>query len=766
MRYCFDEIVVDAASRSLTRAGKNLRVEPKVFDVLVYLIEQRDRMVTREELQEKCWNGLFVSSGTLSRCLSRVRSTVGQDRNQNAPIQTMHRKGYRFAGDVELHPSAADLQAETAVAIPKVSTPAPASPGGDLVAERRPVTMVDLQVTPASDRLRTDPEAAYAVLQRYAQIMQATASRFGGDLIDGGNGKLSIRLGLKGLGEQAGHAGALAAFDLLSTARQLELDARIVITTQVAIVETLEARTKVVFNLGFDHLQLRVADAEPNTIIADAETAKQLRSIGIVARAVSDDEVLFRVEPLEAPEGLTDGAAFFGRYRELEHLAQYWRLVPRQGGRVVMVEGDPGVGKTRLVEEFIERCELEDAAVMQLRCSPYYQHTPFFPFMVTLRDRLRITPKTPALRQLAAIEEVIADLDGAEGMELPLLASLLALDPMQSEARPLRLPERRQRAQTEAAMTQLVRATAKDAPLLLWVEDVQWSDPSTLATLASLAEATAETKILLLVTRRPSDDDPFPVEDAARLALQPFSMAETLRLLNVEAEREGGFLPARSVEEIAKRSGGIPLFITEFLSMARSDDGDRTDLPVPTTLQSVLLARLDQAGTAKQVAQWASVCGQEFDPALLQSAMGTVSEEIGAALDRLVDLGLLDRLGETSEDRHRFRTDLLRETAYGSMLLKDRRERHRAVAAAMVAEFPKLAAQEPATVARHLDAASDPQAAAYYWGLAGRTTANLGAPKEASALLQQAREALDRVAEPTREMSDLSREIDDLLAGL
>jgi len=672
MIYRFGDIELDEARRTLCRGASWVQTEPKVFDVLLYLIKNRERAVMREELLDACWPRVHVSDGTLSRCMSRVRHAIGQPRAAAQPIYTLHGKGYRFVAPI----SQAEDTVAAGSAAPEVAARRPGQGPAAGEPERRSISLLDCGLALPAARIGDGAEAFQAALHRCVEDCEAVLQRFGGSLSQRGGEGVEARFGHPASAERAAEAAVLAAQEMLAQAKDCGLVARIGIASGRAIVDPPRPGAPgEAMVVGIDPLRpanLRAA-APAQSCVVD-ENTRHLTEGGFTARPAVEASVAGRNVPVNAlspcyrqARAAGDELAFYGRSSELAFLEHCWRYARDGHGQVIYLSGEAGIGKSRLIQELIRRAAVPADCVLQAECSPYHQLTPFYPLLLLLRGLLNIGPDTPPLRQLAAIEDLLRKLDQPESDHLPLLASLLSVSMPRNRLPDLHLDPARQRERTLEALVFLVYSLAQQQPVIFWVDDVQWADPSTLDVVARVRARCSSGNILVVLAGRGAEkrlqNNP---AGATTIALGPFTKSETLSFLDAQSAQTA--LSRDQLYRIAASSDGVPLFLREIMRMTLAPAERMQSAAIPDTLQSLLQSRLDQAGEAKRLAQWIALFGPTVEKDVLARCCGIEEEELEAGLERLATLGLLRESGQGRGLRYGFNHSLLRDVAYDSLL--------------------------------------------------------------------------------------------------
>lgn len=434
---------------------------------------------------------------------------------------------------------------------------------------------------------------------------------------------------------------------------------------------------------------------------------------------------------------------FVGRAQELAELAAQWAAAQGDGPRLVLVRGEPGVGKSRLLAAFGAGLRAQGATVHEAGCDPRHGATPYFPVIGLLAQVLGLNEADGA----AARRDKVRDYLGRGGPwgddAEALLAYLLGIDGT-DQAVSAR-PAQQLRDALENLLIALFTHGGAGVPLALVIEDVHWADPSTLALIGRLRGACARPAAMLLLTARPGFAVPW--SSVPVLELGPLPAGDTEALVSA---RLGAVAPAAGlVARIVEASDGVPLYAEEMARMVAAGHPWET---IPPTLQDVLAARLEVVGSARAVACMAATIGREFSPSLLAAALPEAGD-LHPALARLCAAGLIEAVGE---GRHRFRHALVQEAAYRMQGERARRAAHAAVAAALRGAFAARAAHEPAILAHHLAGAGHAQEAVECWLRAARSAlaraANLEAIAHAEAGLARV-DALPAAARPALELT-------------
>ena len=428
-----------------------------------------------------------------------------------------------------------------------------------------------------------------------------------------------------------------------------------------------------------------------------------------------------------------------GRDDETAMLLRRWERARQGDGQLVLIVGEPGLGKSRLIEEFHARLSDTPHTWVEWSSSQLLQNTPLHPVAEWGRQRFG-SADVPAAQRLAELESSLVQvkLDPAENV--PLLAPLLEI-PLPPDRVPSLAPEELRRRQL-AALTGWVMAGARAQALVLAFEDIHWADPTTLDVLRGIAERGALAPLFVVATTRPEFRPPWDMRSHhGTISLPPL---DRLQVREMVAELSARYALARDVvEDVAARTGGVPLFVEEVtrLLVERGDQGGGIQA-IPATLQQSLMARLDRLGPAREVAQVASVIGRGFS-STLRALVEMEDEALQAALERLAEADILLVQGLPPESDYRFKHALIQDAAYENLLKSRRQVLHRRVAEILRDKFADSVAAEPELLAHHFTQAGLIEAAIEWWGKAGQQSLEHSALVEAA---EQLTRALNQIA--------------------
>jgi class 3 adenylate cyclase/predicted ATPase len=519
------------------------------------------------------------------------------------------------------------------------------------------------------------------------------------------------------------------------------LSARVAIESGPVVVDSAGA----IFG-GAPNVAARVqALAEPGTLFVTARVQRQVSGLFIaeqrgshLLKGVPDPVTLFQIVRASGGgrrSGQRQLTPLIGRDDEMAVLMRRWERARQAGGQLVLIMGEPGLGKSRLLEEFHARLREMPYTWIEWSCSQLLQNTPLHPIAEWGRQRFG-GADVAAERRLADLESSLAQvkLDPAENASL--LAPLLDI-PLPQERTLTLAPEELRRRQL-AALTNWVTAGAKVQPIVLAVEDLHWADPTTLDVLRGIAERGALAALLIVATTRPEFRPPWGMRSHhGTISLAPLDRAQVRDMVVELSARQA--LPHEVVEDVAARTGGVPLFVEEVtrLLLERGAQGGGIQ-SIPPTLQQSLMARLDRLGPAREVAQIGSVIGRGFSYGLLRDVAGMEDATLQAALERLAEADILLVEGLPPESAYRFKHALIQDAAYENLLKSRRQALHRRVAEALRDNLAATAAAEPELLAHHFTQAGLTEAAIEWWGKAGQRSLERSALVEAAEQLARA----------------------------
>jgi class 3 adenylate cyclase/ABC-type transport system involved in cytochrome c biogenesis ATPase subunit len=621
-------------------------------------------------------------------------------------------------------------------------------------SERRQITVLCCDVaaaggTGAEPSQAFDPETLYELMFQLRPLAQMVAQRHEGTLGNVVGNRLLIYFGYPQAYEDDAERAVRAALDLVSESSEhlgrgvtdgLKPALRVGIHTGPAVVSTSpNAPEPVMLGSTLDLALKHQAAAAPGMVVISRAT-RSLVKRGFITEALDPLSppaaggewlVPYRVREMMdvGDEGIVDLAPMVGRAQELDQLMNRWEQARAGTGQAVLLIGEPGIGKSRLLRAMRERVSEQTAggAVRWLSAqgSHYTQNTPLHPVVHLLQHTIASEPGSSSLEKL---EGLLRTFSLSEA--LPLFASLLDLSLSTWPSMPSMSPER-QREETLEALVALLLEMSEREPVILLIEDLHWLDATTLTWLERLIDQTETAPLLLVMTIRPNILD-IPWGSRARvtqIALEALTSDETEHLILLLTG--GQTLRPQVQEHIVSKTDGVPLFVEE-LTRTVLESGDSEDWrELPTTLRDSLTARLARLGTAKEVAQLGSVIGRAFSLKLLAAVSPDNVDSLERELRRLVQSGLVHRRGFGAQTRYAFKHALIRDAAYDSLLKRERQRLHLAVAEALDDPHEPLEKTRPEILAYHYSEGNQPEKAVIHWLEAARQALGRSAHQEA-----------------------------------
>ncbi len=616
-------------------------------------------------------------------------------------------------------------------------------------AERRQLTVLFCDVV-GSTRLaeQLDPEELRDVIRSYQELCAEVVAGFAGHIAQYlGDGLLvyfghpvaheddaiqAVRAGLR-------IVGAVQASPLLRQAAR-PLRVRVGIHTgQVVVGEMGGAGRFERLALGeTPNVAARLQNlARPDTVVISGATARLVEGL-CEWRALGERPLRGLSKPMAVYQVLRESgerdrfraavrrglSPLVGRRETLAALLDSWRQARTASGQVVLLSGEPGIGKSRLVQELKERIPTEGGTELEFRCSDHFQHSAFYPQIEYFQRQIQTGPEERPADRLSRLETLLADHPFGRQEVVPLLAALLSI-PLDERYTAWRGSPQRQKQRTQQAIVAGLLHQAARSPLLVVWEDIQWADPSTLDLLQVLIDRVADARLLVVLTFRSDFTPAWTMRPHMKqLSLGRLERQQAARLIaELAADR---VLPHALVQQVLDKTDGIPLFIEELTTMvlaaeaSSSSASQAPDLAIPATLHDLLMARLDQLGPAKEVAQLGAALGRAFPHQVIRAVWSLDDQSLQHGLERLAVAEIISRRGEPPHPRWVFKHALIQDAAYQSLLKSQRLELHAHIARVLEKRFPETAETQPELIAHHYTQAGLQHAALDYWKRAGQ----------------------------------------------
>ena len=641
-------------------------------------------------------------------------------------------------------------------------TAAPSDAPAPVEAERRQLTVMFCDLvgsTPLATRY--DPEDLREIVGAYHRCVADTVARFAGFVAKYMGDGVLIYFGYPEAHEDDAERAVRAGLAVVDAIRQIAtpepLNIRLGIASGLVVVGDLigigAAQERGVVGETPNLAARLQALAAPGSMVIADNTRRQigamfeLDDLGLQPlagfaepqhawRVLGESRVVSRFEALRS-----EATPLVGRDEELELASRRWQQAKGGEGRVVLISGEPGIGKSRLTAALSQAIRGDRHARLRYFCSPHHQDSALYPFITQLERAADFARDDTAEAKLAKLRELLAP--GARGDdEIELLAELLSLP---NSAGDLNLSPQRKREMLFEALLHQLEAVARSQPMLMVFEDAHWIDPTSREWLDLTLDRVRRLPVLLIVTFRPEFQHGWAGQaHVTMLALNRLDVRDVTALVRGLAGNTP--LGSEIVEEIVERTDGVPLFVEELTRavLERADQNNRVAavlsasplpaLAVPATLHASLIARLDRIGAAaKEVAQIGTVLGREFSYELIQAVAQRNAAQLQAALAQLTEAGLLFCRGAPPHASYLFKHALVQDAAYGTLLRARRQELHARVAAVLEQNFADLVGRQPELLAYHLTSAGETQGAVSQWLKAGRHAAGRSAHAEAIA---------------------------------
>ena len=668
------------------------------------------------------------------------------------------------------------------------------------VAERRQLTVMFCDLvdsTALSEQL--DPEELREVVRAYQAVSTSVIQRYDGHVAQHlGDGLLvyfgypvaheddaqrAVRTGLEIVAELPSLNARLPSTIKLRLPHSVQV--RIGIHTGLVVIGDIGSSEKhEVLALGeTPNIAARVQGvAEPDTVVMSPVTHHLVHGLfacqdlgpqalkGISAplslyRVLAESIAQSRFE-VAVGAGLTP---LVGREEELGLLQRRWTQAKEGAGQVVLLSGEAGIGKSRLVQALKEQVLAEGATRIEFRCSPYHQNSAFSPIIAHLQRFLQWQREDTPQTKLTKLQQALVTHRFPQADTQALLATLLSL-PYPEGIPPLTLSPQKQKQKTQDALVAWIVDEAEKAAVYCAWEDLHWADPSTLEVLALFLEQIPTTRMFAMLTFRPEFTPPWnPCSYLTPLTLSRLGRLQVEAM--VEQVTGGKALPLEMLQQIVSKTDGVPLFVEELTKMVlesgllREEDGRYVGahggasipaLAIPSTLQDSLMARLDRLAPVRELAQMGAVLGREFSYALIHAVSLLDEELLQQGLRQLVEAELIYQRGLPPQATYLFKHALIQDTAYQSLLKSTRQQYHTKIAQVLAERFPETAETQPELVAHHYTEAGLIERSLPYWQHAGKKAIQRSAYVEATSHLTKGLALLKTLSEtPERTQQEL-----------
>jgi class 3 adenylate cyclase/predicted ATPase len=680
---------------------------------------------------------------------------------------------------------------------PEVTPRVTASPPPD--AERRQLTVMFCDLVD-STRLSSqlDPEDYRDMVRAYQRVCSEVITRFDGHIAQLLGDGLLVYFGYPQAHEDDAQRAIRTGLGILDALGELNKGLQQAKGIQLALRLGIHTGLVVIGEMGGAGRQEQLALGEtpnvaariqglaaPNTIAISEATSRLVEgyftyaSLGVhTLRGVSQPLNIYRILGASGVHSRLDIASargftpLVGREQEVGLLFECWTQVKAGQGHVVLLTGDAGIGKSRLVQMLKEHIAQEPHTRWECRSAEYYQNTALLPLTDLFQHILQFETGDTPNEKLGKLEQMLSQYRLPLEESVQLFAPLFSL-PVPEQAYPtLNLSPRRMRQRTLEALVAILLEQAERHPVLFILEDLHWTDPTTLEWLNLVIEQIPTTSILTVLTCRPHFQPSWHHRSyITEMTLNRLAQPQVERM--VERIAGGKALPTQVLTQISEKTDGVPLFVEELMKAVLESDvlqevdgqyvitGTLSSFTIPATLQDSLMARLDRLVTAKAVAQYAAVIGRQFPYELLQAVSQLDASTLQRELGRLVEAEIIYQCGLPPQATYLFKHALIQDAAYQSLLKSTRQHYHQRIAQALEAQFPETTEGQPELLAHHCTEAGLTVQAVHYWHTAGQRASERSAYVEAISHLTKGLELLATLPETPQR---LQREVDMLIA--
>lgn len=729
-------------------------------------------MTFKQAIREAVW--FLLTEGRVSQRRLRHEFDLDEDQLDAIRHELVDVKGWAVVEPDDVlawagaEPSAARSLPPAAIQQSRSSEPAPTETLP--VGERRQLTVMFCDLV-GSTALSTqlDPEDMQNLIAVCHDVVGPVIRRYDGFIAKYMGDGILIYFGYPQAREKDAERAVLAGLAVIEAIPQLNARVSVDLQTELAVRIGIATGTVVVGeSIGegaaqeravvgeTPNLAARLQDLAPSNGIVISSTTKELVGDGFACLDLGLQELKGIDGPTAAWqvtgeddgefEGEIGAAAeippLVGRQEELGLLSRAWQQSKEGSGQVVLISGEAGIGKSRLIEAISAEVRNDGFTRVTLRCSPYHSNSALYPVVTQLSRAMGWAADDDAAAKLAKMETVLAGYQFPSEDTIPLIAALFALPLPEDRYPPLTLTPQQQRLNTlDAVLAWLLEEAERQSVLTVW-EDVHWADPSTLELLEMMIEQCPTVSALNALTFRPEFVPTWPARSyCVPLTLNRLERPEVEALIQQQAG--GKSLPREVMEHIVGRADGVPLYVGELTrailasgSLNETDDsyelsGPLSELSIPATLQDTLMARLDKAPRAREVAQLGAVFGREFPYDMLKDVAAIEETALREGLGQLVDAELLYQRGRPPRAKYMFKHALIQDAAYQSLLKRTRQQYHKEVAALLATGYAETVETRPEILAHHYTEAGDRGQAIDHWLRSGQLALQRSANHEA-----------------------------------
>ncbi len=695
-----------------------------------------------------------------------------------------------------LVPSTARFCSQCGVELAATPPPAPARAAQ---GERRQLTVLFCDLVDSTSLAGSlDPEDLRTAVREYQRMCEDVVRTLGGHVAQYLGDGILVYFGYPRTHEDTAYRALRAALGILDAmphvnrklaeelpgGNERRLQLRIGVHTGPVVVGEMgsQGQTQALALGQTVNVAARLQEVAPADCVVASEATRRLLGDEFELASLGEQELKGVARPVLVHRvlALREGDAFdatdlvprtqlVGREQEVALLLDRWEQAKDGHGQVILLKGEAGIGKSRLVDVLRREISGETHTWLEGRCSTYHENSPLHP-VVEFLNQVLFAPTDDEAEKVTKLEAALAEVGLDTGEMVPIFGRLLGLR-VPPPYRPSTLSPEAQRHRILESLDGWLLQLAEEQSVCLVVEDMHWVDPSTNELLGLFLDQVPTARILVLMTSRPGWESHWADRsEILHLSLNRLTRRQVSEL--AEAVTGGRSLPAEVVGQIVKKTDGVPLFVEELTKMVIEsgllvEQGERyelasavLDLAIPSTLYDSLMARLDRLGQAKDVAQLASVLGRSFPVELLEAVFDGEADIVARALGELVEAELLYKRGLGPLAEYSFKHALIQDIAYQSLLKSQRQQVHRRVGEILESRFPQRASEAPEAVARHYEEAQEREAAIDWYQRAGDLAGERSAHPEAVAHLRHGLELLTGSTEAAmREVRELRLQV-------